>query len=256
MKTMRSSFQICRPPRELAGFTFTEMLVVIAVLGVLGSLFLAMATGGASKTKRAQCAANLRQFNQAMHMLGNENNGSLPSTAGGNWLWDIPSAVGSFVEGTGSKWTTMYCPGTSPFFTEQDNWNLYNFLPGTLRVIGYATAFTSGYLASTDQNYTLLPRRLEISPGVFVTPAPAERVLLADATISAPGQNITALKYSAGYNYTAINGGFLKPHVSAHLKGRFPAGGNVTMLDGHVEWRGFDQMVSRVASGSVPGFWW
>jgi prepilin-type N-terminal cleavage/methylation domain-containing protein/prepilin-type processing-associated H-X9-DG protein len=257
MKTMRSSFQICRPPRDLSGFTFTEMLVVIAVLGVLVSLFLALATGGASKTKRAQCAANLRQFNQAMHIYGNENNGKLPVANGGNWPWDLAWSVGNFVESTGSKWTSMFCPGTSPYFTQTDNWQLYNYVPGNFRVIGYAhTLPGSGYLFATNINNTLLPEPIQVGGGVFVRPRPAERVLFADATISGNGQIATALKYSPSYNYTSILGGFIKPHVTAHLKGRFPVGGNVTMLDGHVEWRKFDQMVSRVAGGSVPGFWW
>jgi prepilin-type N-terminal cleavage/methylation domain-containing protein/prepilin-type processing-associated H-X9-DG protein len=255
MKTMRSSFQICRQPRGLSGFTFTEMLVVIAVLGVLGSLFLALATGGASKTKRAQCAANLRQFNQAMQMFGNENDGRLTTGSPiGNWAWDLPSATGDFVEATGSKWTTMFCPGTAPLFTEQDNWTLYNWT-ASFRVTGYAITFPGNSLTSTNRNDTLFPQRLEISPGVFVTPSPAERVLLADATISDYGQIATALKYSPSYRYTYILGGYIKPHLTPHLKGRFPAGGNVSMLDGHVKWRGFDQMVSRTTGGG-PGFWW
>lgn len=258
MKPIRSSFQICRQPRDLAGFTFTEMLVVIVLLGVLGSLFLAMAAGGASKTKRAQCAANLGQFNQAIQIFGNENDGRLTNAPGvGFWPWDFAWSVGSFVESTGSKWTAMFCPGTSPYYTQTDNWQLYNFAPGNYRVIGYThTLPGSGYLFATNINHTLLPEPIQIGFGVFVRPRPAERVLFADATISDYGQNNTALKYSPSYRYTSTQGGYSKPHLTPHLKGRFPAGGNVSMLDGHVEWRGFDQMVSRVASGSIPGFWW
>jgi prepilin-type processing-associated H-X9-DG protein len=36
-----------------------------------------------------------------------------------------------------------------------------------------------------------------------------------------------------------------------------PAGGNVGMLDGHVEWRVFPQMHVRTPQGSgTPVFWW
>jgi prepilin-type processing-associated H-X9-DG protein len=44
--------------------------------------------------------------------------------------------------------------------------------------------------------------------------------------------------------------------VSAHLDRRFPAGGNLAMLDGHVEWRKFEDTTARTSSGSSPVFWW
>jgi len=162
--------------------------------------------------------------------------------------------LGDFVESTGSKWTVMYYPKTAPFFTEDNNRQLYNFAPGSFRVTGYANTFSGASISSTNRNSTLLPAQIQISPGVFVTPAPAERVFLADATLSQIGQNVTAQKSS--YNYTSIAGGYLKPHLSPHLNGRLPAGGNLAMLDGHVEWRDFDQMLSRVENFSSPAFWW
>ena len=54
-----------------------------------------------------------------------------------------------------------------------------------------------------------------------------------------------------GYNWTAIDGGYTfegapKPHISAHMKtGTIPDGGNIGMVDGHVEWRPFPQMINR-----------
>jgi prepilin-type processing-associated H-X9-DG protein len=234
----------------------TEFIVILGALTLLGGLLVVKMAGNSSRVKRAQCAANLRQFGQAMHIYGNENNGKLPPISIGSWPWDLAWSVGSFVESTGSKWTAMFCPGTSPYFTQTDNWQLYNFAPGNFRVIGYAhTLPGSGHLFATNINHTLMPEPIQVEVGVFVRPRPAERVLFADATISGFGQIVTALKYHPSYSYTSIQGGLAKPHLTAHLKGRLPAGGNVSMLDGHVEWRGFDQMVSRV-SGNVPGFWW
>jgi prepilin-type processing-associated H-X9-DG protein len=80
-------------------------------------------------------------------------------------------------------------------------------------------------------------------------------VLLADATISRPGQNNEAL--AATYNFTDIAGGYTKHHLSPHLEGRMPLGGNLAMLDGHAEWRKFRSMQPRTfqTSGS-PVFWW
>jgi len=110
---------------------------------------------------------------------------------------------------------------------------------------------------------------------VMVYPEPAaQRVMLACATISiqtpglGPGSGTVGVpKLSAKYTYDYDNittGSYLKPHLSAHLMGRIPAGGNVGMLDGHVEWRKFADMTFRgyggvgggQDNGTCPVYWW
>ena len=54
--------------------------------------------------------------------------------------------------------------------------------------------------------------------------------------------------------YTEIQGGWSKLHRSPHLNGKLPSGGNLGMLDGHVEWRKFPAMHVRTVQG--PYFWW
>lgn len=59
------------------------------------------------------------------------------------------------------------------------------------------------------------------------------------------------LNVDGGYRYNGV----LKGHISAHVEnGTIPAGGNIGMLDAHVEWRPFQQMINR-ASGS-PWFYY
>jgi prepilin-type processing-associated H-X9-DG protein len=42
---------------------------------------------------------------------------------------------------------------------------------------------------------------------------------------------------------------------SAHLNGAVPSGGNIMFLDGHVDWRKFQQMTNMaLPSGGDPGF--
>jgi prepilin-type processing-associated H-X9-DG protein len=57
------------------------------------------------------------------------------------------------------------------------------------------------------------------------------------------------------YNYVSIRGGFPKAHLTSHLILKLPSGGNLGMLDGHVEWRDFADMHPRTSSGN-PVFWW
>jgi prepilin-type processing-associated H-X9-DG protein len=64
------------------------------------------------------------------------------------------------------------------------------------------------------------------------------------------------------YKWAGIQGGLGTAllHQTSHLNGKLPAGGNIGMLDGHVEWRKFAVMVPRsnpTANGvSIPVFWW
>jgi prepilin-type processing-associated H-X9-DG protein len=146
----------------------------------------------------------------------------------------------------------MYCPGTD--YTESDNRFLYNF-GLSFRVTGYANTFPGSSAIQSNINSTLTPPAIQVGFGMFVTPAASERVMLADATISLPGQVNPTQQFSPNYQYTGIQGGFYKPHLSPHLSGRYPMGGNVGMLDGHVTWRKFKDMRPRTQGGS-PGFWW
>ena len=89
----------------------------------------------------------------------------------------------------------------------------------------------------------------------YPPPPATDRALMADATISQPNQTSVMNRYAN--TYTDVQGGFYKKHRTSHMDGRLPAGGNVGMLDGHVEWRKFGQMLPRTASGSGdPVFWW
>ena len=237
-----------------AGFTLTELLVILAVIAVLVSLRLPALARASNQTKRAQCAANLRQFTLAMLIYGNEYGDKLPNNSAGNWATDVTWAIGSFVESTGCKWTVMYCPGTEPRFTQALNYQYYNYVPNNFRVLGYANTFPgSASVLSSDQNVTLTPKPFLVGFNKYVTPPASERVLLANATMSNSGQNNESLRDT--YNYTSIATGYIVQRVSAHLNGKLPSGGNLGMLDGHVEWRRFEDMHVRT-TGSSPVFWW
>jgi prepilin-type N-terminal cleavage/methylation domain-containing protein len=245
---------VCRRDTN-AAFTLLELAVVIAVLGVIAGLFAANLFRNSSQIKRAQCVANLKQFTLALHLYGNENSGKLPvGGSSGSWLWDFNWNNGPLIESYGLPWKRMYCPGTD--FSEDDNRRLYNdYAPGLFRPIGYAHTLSTSHIAPTNSNDSLTPR-LQIGFNTFIAFPPAERVLLADATISDSGQNDPALQFSPDYHYTGIQGGFPKPHTSPHLSGRLPRGGNVAMLDGQIIWRKFEDMRPRTITSFSAGFWW
>ena len=241
-------------PSRSSGFTLLELAVVMALVLLIASVFVSSALRNSRQIKRAQCVNNLQQFTMAMHMLAYENDDKFPTNNVGFWAWDTVSSVGTFVESTGCKWTVMYCPGTAPRFTEAVNFQLYNYTP-TFRVLGYVTTLPGTYgVQATNHNPTLIPPLIQTGFLSFTRQLPADRVLLADATLSDAGQNNIGIRDT--YNYTQIVGGFVSPHLSPHLSGRLPGGGNLGMLDGHVEWRRFSEMHPRSPNVGAPNFWW
>ena len=73
------------------------------------------------------------------------------------------------------------------------------------------------------------------------------RPLIACGTLAAPPAIAsTDLATELSYNWTEIQGNYPKHFTGAHLQNaRIPAGANLGMLDGHVEWRNFPQLTPR-----------
>lgn len=164
----------------------------------------------------------------------------------------MPWGVADLMIRAGTQRHIMYCPG----FPEQDNDELWNFVTNQFRVIGYAQTFPgTATLTETNKNPSLVPSSITYGSITMPAPSPSERPLLADATISKPGQaNLVNRSANA---YVGIQGGWSKLHRTAHMKGRVPMGGIVGLLDGRVTWKSFNTMVPRTdISSDSPIFRW
>ena len=267
------AYRITRLPLRASpsdAFTLTELLVVLAVVALLASLYAAWISHSTARSHIAHCASHVRALTLASQIYANENQDRLPNGTAAAWAWDLADNTARPLLGMGCKTNTFYCPGTQPRFTDWENFrepgsapagNLWNYGMGGnplngFHIIGYALAFSASTLAVSNQNKSILPEQVAMGPNIVIF-SPADRVLVADANISVGA--LTPGDANPGNNYTSIAGGFQQnglvyPHLSAHLQGPIPVGGNAGFKDGHVQWRKFRGMTPRTVSGTV--FWW
>jgi prepilin-type N-terminal cleavage/methylation domain-containing protein len=70
------------------GFTLVELLIAIAVIGILAALLLSALGRAKSQTDRTQCASNLRQWGIALNAFAGDNDNEFPDNrdgAGVSW---------------------------------------------------------------------------------------------------------------------------------------------------------------------------
>jgi len=237
-----------------------ELLVVIAIIAILAALLLPALAKSKEKARVTQCKSNEHQLSVSTLMYADDNVDKLPNCINpdnqplGVWVWDMSAYVITNLQKYAVRQDIFYCPNEYYLYNSAtpDAWQAFTgsqSAPQPYIVTGYIWLFPNSRADSALTNGSP-PESWGV---VLKTTTPREGYnlatteIIADPTIFLNG--LSGRKYS---NISAAGGTTVR---SAHLNGNSPAGGNVTFLDGHIEWRNFPQMTNVVnpAAGD-PGF--
>lgn len=105
-----------KSPKNSAAFTLTELLTVIAIIGVLAGILIPVVGAARQSARASQCASNLRQIGAALRLFAAENRNHLPVTynlsnaATNNWWYHLNPYTGN--RQMKAYWTSASGPGS------------------------------------------------------------------------------------------------------------------------------------------------
>jgi prepilin-type N-terminal cleavage/methylation domain-containing protein/prepilin-type processing-associated H-X9-DG protein len=242
--------------REFLTFTLIELLIVVAIIGILSSLLLPALQKAKNKGKRISCASNQKQIGLALLMYVGDNDAYAPAPYFKDYefkmnCWNINLYSSGYMgdstytqDAVKKAHKKFLCPSMPPYPAggPHEN-NIVNFTGRSYAMCGLG-------------DYSFAWRPEGTSRGGYITKklgslSPSRCGWIVDSwdTYYAPGFQVYALHFNFGNYGLKTDNGFALTHDKT---------GNMLMLDGHVKnWNrvkidAFNTLPNSEQFGDVP----
>lgn len=116
-----------RCPHQPAGFTLTEVMIVLLIVGALTAIIVPVARTTLRNSRKAACLGNLRQIGMGLESWLQDHNNTMPelATARTNRTDDIPVLENTLTDYLSSP-DVFHCPEDQEFFKKSGSSYLWN----------------------------------------------------------------------------------------------------------------------------------